>query len=178
MSVPNSSVIHPLCVFSGGPSNILALATLKASSTATKPPNIFWQLLSGADIVLTVAIASFVRRMKECFTDTSSCFSEVLLCNISDSLLKSCTFAIGSSPWSPAHTDRWVEMRSSLPLNHDKQRKSAEWGMWSKIMRKCFCAHLIVTDCVKIRSESKQCWSQISCVFWTVRIKKRLKKRE
>lgn len=123
--------------------------TLRASSMATKPSNIFWQLLREPDIVLIVAFASFVRYMKECFTDTSSCFSEVLLCNIGDSLLKSCTFAIGSSPWSPVHTDRWVEMRSSLPLNH-KNRERAQSEVREHV------------------EQNHECWSLISSVFSAV----------
>lgn len=40
-----------------------------------------------------------------------------------NSLLMSCTSAKGSSLWSLSHTGRWVEMQSSLPLDHEKMKK-------------------------------------------------------
>lgn len=55
-----------------------------------------------------------------------SCFSSCFSATRNDSLLKSCTFAIGSSPSSPVHTGRWVEKKSSLPLNREKQRENAK----------------------------------------------------
>lgn len=96
----NFKAIHPFCMFT----------------------------LSGSDSVLGIFFCGSAILHSKYLFYVESCFSSCFSATRNDSLLKSCTFAIGSSPSSPVRTGRWVEKKSSLPLNHEKQRENGKWA--------------------------------------------------